>query len=77
VSGCAGQARIQPVYPPATDLKEEEKPEITPEVLESDVAAAEYDSSVEAWGERGWATVDRLCRYFKTHGMKIECGKPE
>jgi hypothetical protein len=76
VSACGGQEKIRIAYPPAADLVDEQKPEITAAVLESDVAAAEYDSAVEAWGERGWSAVGRVCRWAKAHGMKIEC-KPE
>lgn len=34
-----------------------------------------HDNAVEAWGERGWATVGRLCRFFGAQGMPLpfEC----
>ena len=76
VTGCGDRVRIQAALPPAADLKDEPKPEITPAVLESDVSAAEYDSAVEAGGERGWAAVGRICRWAVAHGMKADC-KPE
>jgi len=40
----------------------EAKPVPGVEVLESEDAARRYDSALEAWGERGWAQVGRICR---------------
>jgi hypothetical protein len=62
--------------PSAADLAVEAKPAITPAVLTDDTAAAEYDSAVEAWGERGWAAVARICRWAKSHGSRAPCPVP-
>jgi hypothetical protein len=33
--------------------------------------------AVEAWGEEGWATVGRLCRFFDAMGMEgLDCPPP-
>ena len=56
----------------------EQKPVPSPEIVESEQAAAEYDAAIEAWGERGWRQIGRICRYARGHGMKIDCpGPPE
>lgn len=65
-----------PIYPTSVDLKVEPKPVPGPEIVTSAQAAAEYDVEVEAWGERGWRQIARLCRYFKGHGMEIQCPDP-
>jgi hypothetical protein len=54
----------------------EAKPAPTPEIVTSAAAAAEYDASIESWGERGWLTVGRLCRWAERNGMSIDCPKP-
>ena len=40
----------------------ETKPLPTAEVFTSSKAAATYESELEAWGDRGWAAVGRICR---------------
>lgn len=62
VSGCGGRGATFHTYPPAPDVRVEPKPVAGPEVFESEQAAREYDSALEAWGERGWAAVGRICR---------------
>ncbi|WP_288759418.1 hypothetical protein, partial [uncultured Brevundimonas sp.] len=57
-------------FPPAADLQVEPKPVLTPEAVTSEAALDAHDIALEAWGERGWATVARLCRYFDATGMK-------
>jgi hypothetical protein len=64
---------VQPIFPPSADLKAEAKPLAPPEIVTSAAAAAEHDIALESWGERGWATVARLCRWAKANGMEIEC----
>lgn len=33
-----------------------------------------YEASLEAWGDRGWRQVGRLCRWAEANGMKgLEC----
>lgn len=74
VSGCATTGSTPGPFPPASDLKRESKPSLSPADLESDAALDAHDAAIEAWGERGWATVDRLCRFFDRMGMKgLEC----
>lgn len=43
-------------------MRTETKPVPGPEVLESEAEARKFDSALEAWGERGWAAVGRICR---------------
>ena len=69
VSGCGPQIQLRPLFPPAADLAVEAKPVPPVEIVTSAQAGAEYSAHVEAWGERGWLTVARLCRYYKAQGM--------
>lgn len=62
VSGCGKQEPTFRTFPPVEDARPEPKPVPGPEVLESEEAANLYDSALEAWGERGWAAVARICR---------------
>ena len=73
VQGCSPRERIQPIFPPVADLEVEPKPPITPEVLTSAQAAAEYDIKLESWGERGWRAVARICRWAKDNGATVDC----
>ena len=75
-TGCAVQGSPRPIFPSAADLAVEPKPAITPAVLADDRAAAEYDSAVEAWGERGWAAVARICRWAARLGATVNCPPP-
>jgi hypothetical protein len=43
------------------------------EALDSEKAANDYDAALEAWGERGWKTVARLCRWAADMGAKVQC----
>ena len=61
-------------YPPAEDVKPETKPLPGPEVFESEQAARQYDSDLEAWGERGWAAVARICRDAVRKGAPYPAG---
>ena len=73
-SSCASRALN--AYPPSADLKVEAKPQLEAEALASDNALAEHDAAVEAWGERGWAAVARICRWSEAGGAKLpfKCG---
>jgi hypothetical protein len=64
-------------FPSAEDLRVEPKPKPPLEILTSQAAGEKHDNAVEAWGERGWATVGRLCRFFDAQGMELpfECPK--
>jgi len=45
------------------------KPVPPDEVLTSRIAGEQSDNALEAWGEEGWATVGRLCRFYDERGM--------
>jgi len=48
-----------------------------PEAVRSDAASIAHDIAIEGWGERGWATVGRLCRWAADNGMKgLSCQPP-
>lgn len=72
-SSCASSPTPQPtlLLPDARDLRPEAKPRLDPAALGSEHALNEHDDQVEAWGERGWATVGRLCRWFVTNGAEL------
>lgn len=71
LTACAGREHIlvQRPDPPAADLTVEAKPVMPDAAITDDAAAAQYGSDVEAWGERGWAAVGRLCRWAAANGM--------
>lgn len=74
--GCAHKAAPPlTAYPPAADLRVKPKPQLAPEALESEQALLEYDVALEAWGDEGWLTVGRLCRWAKVNGMQVDCPK--
>lgn len=70
-SSCASREPRLNAYPPSADLRVEPKPELPVEALASDNALAEHDAAVEAWGERGWAAVARLCRWAEASGAQL------
>lgn len=74
--GCAVKERIQPLYPPASDLAVQGKPRLDPAALDSEAALDRHDIALEAWGEAGWQAVGRICRWAKANGMAIECSAP-
>lgn len=76
---CASKEPRLTAYPPSADLKVEAKPALTVEALTSDNALAEHDAAVEAWGERGWAAVGRLCRWAEASGAELpfKCPPPD
>lgn len=59
--------------PPVQDLAVEVKPVPSEVVLTSAVAAEQFNSEIEGWGERGWAAVARICRWAKAHGSPADC----
>ena len=61
VSGCGQPEPIFSTFPPVEDVRPEPKPVPGVDVLESEEAANLFDSKLEAWGERGWAAVKRIC----------------
>ena len=76
-SGCGHQVRIQPAFPPVADMAVEPKPVPPPEIVTSAQAAAAYDIALESWGERGWLTVARICRWAKEQGADVSCPAPQ
>ena len=73
-SGCASKGLA---FPPSADLKVEPKPQLAPEAVTSEAALDAHDIALDTWGERGWATVARLCRFFDEMGMKgLDCPPP-
>lgn len=76
-SACDKRVRIQAALPPAADLVVEPKPVPTIDILTDATAEANYNSDVEAWGERGWDAVARICRWAKAHGGPVVCPKPD
>lgn len=73
-SSCASKGPPLIAYPPAADLKVEPKPLLAIEALGSDNALSDHDAAVEAWGERGWATVARICRWAEANAApRLNC----
>lgn len=70
MSGCGNKERIQPLFPPAADVKAaiEPKPVAPVEIVTSAQAAAEYDIAVEAWGGRVRDAGARICRWAVANG---------
>lgn len=67
---CAPKERIQPLFPSAADLQVEPKPQLSADDLTSEAALDQHDIAVESWGERGWRTVARICRWAERNGAK-------
>ncbi len=77
VTACASRERVTVIYPPSADLAVEAKPIMPAEAVRSEAAGIAHDIAVEGWGERGWATVGRLCRWAADNGMKgLSCPPP-
>ena len=77
VSACGGSGG----YPPLADLKAvtEAKPVPTDEIATDPVAEANYNASVEGWGDRIRSAGIRLCKFFDETGMPMpgfDCPKP-
>lgn len=68
VSGCGGKAYVQPIFPPSADLRVQPKPVLSPDALSSEAALDAHDIALEAWGEAGWLTVGRICRWAAANG---------
>ncbi len=68
-SGCATKASETRIYPPIADLTLEAKPLADPAGIESEQAFIDHVIALEMWGERGWDTVARLCRWHVDMGM--------
>ena len=74
VSGCQTTA---PAFPSAADLRVKPKPVADASGLTSEAALDAYETDLFTWGDEGWLTVARLCRFHQRMGMKIECPPPE
>lgn len=63
--------------PPVADLTVEPKPVPSEEVLTSRIAGELHDNAIEAWGERGWQAVARLCQWSVDMGAEgLSCPRP-
>lgn len=76
--GCASRERPTPIYPDPADLRVEAKPLLTPEAVNSEADLDAHDIALEAWGDRGWLAVGRLCRWAAGLGAEgLECPEAE
>lgn len=72
-SGCTSSGAIPP---PAADLKAVVEPKPVPgdDIATSDQANADYNASVEGWGDRISAAGGRLCRWSESvYKIKLGC----
>lgn len=77
LAGCSKTPVVEIGHPPVADLGVEAKPVMPDEAITDDKAAARYSEALESWGERGWATVARLCRWAKETGASdLDCPPP-
>lgn len=74
VSACASRGSGLQTYPPVELLGSIPKPVPTIDTVTSAQAAAEYNISVETWGQAGWDRVKAVCVWARERGMEIECG---
>ena len=70
-SSCASREHVTPIFPSSADLRVEPKPQLSPADLDSDAALTAHDDAVEAWGDRGWAAVGRICRWAVSSGADL------
>lgn len=76
-SSCASRGPVTPIFPPSGDLRVEAKPRLDPAAIDSEATLEAHDNAVESWGERGWATVARLCRWAMDYGAEgLDCPPP-
>jgi hypothetical protein len=66
--GCGPQVVMKPLFPSHADLQVEPKPVPTDAIVTDPKAADRYNADVESWGERGWLTVARICRWAVANG---------
>lgn len=62
-------------YPPRADVEAvtAAKPKPTAAILTDPAANALYASKIEAWGDAISAAGKRLCRFYETTGMDVDC----
>ncbi len=85
VQSCASKDATELRLPPAADLQVQSEPaypvkalEPCPTNLRSDPCPAEdaergHSDATLLWGREGWRQVQRLCRWAKGLGAKVEC----
>lgn len=63
--------------PPRADVQAlvEPKPKPSADILSDPAASDRYNSAVEGWGDRLSSAGKRLCVYFQSTGMDVECGR--
>lgn len=49
----------------------EPKPQLTADALTSEAALDAHDIALETWGEAGWLTVARICRWAVSNGAAL------
>ena len=78
VPACAPKERIQPLFPPAADIRDatEAKPVAPVEIVTDAQAAARYDVEVESWGERVSRAGGRICRWAVANGAALPFACP-
>jgi hypothetical protein len=64
-------------FPPVQDLAVEPEPALPVEALSDPDVEDEWNDDVLLWGRDGWRQVGRLCRFFRGHGMEIDCPTAE
>jgi hypothetical protein len=77
-SACADKVQIQPLFPPATDIKAvtEPKPIAPVDIVTSENAAENYDIELESWGDRVSAAGGRICRWVVDNKGKLPFSCP-
>lgn len=78
-SGCGGQARIQPAFPPAADVErlQQANPEPTLEIATDPAADAAFNAAIDAELVGKSDAGARLCQWFKERGAPypFPCGE--
>lgn len=71
VSGCGSSAG----FPPLADLNAvtSAKPVPGDDIVTDPVADAKYNAALETWGDKKHSAGIRLCKFFKTLGMAVDC----
>ena len=70
-SGCATTDTSN--FPPSADLKRTAKPRLDPARIESEAYLDAADIERERWGDGADAALGRLCLFFQSKGMKVDC----
>lgn len=71
VPACAVRERTRPLFPPSADLRVQNKPQLRAEDVDSEAALDRHDIALEIWGEAGWRTVGRICRWAVANGAEL------